>query len=356
MTGFKNWAIRPYIKDFRQPDEKYPKGVEARYVILDYLILCSNLRLRNFYGVETIMEECGFNSSAVVADALGWLFDRGALYNVPPEYRVGKEAKLSKNKYVFQMTGVIYLRGQWIPYLLLQPDELEEMVEEWRTVGYQLPVEGEILLSGYKTSQSEPSQSEPSQSEREGISLVLEGIPPSSEVTSGAGAPTGRIAEESIQQRQIRLGLEAANKAKSLSDQSPKQTPKTDGELFVHPMVTTIAEAAGRNLNQSEFKKLQATVPVTDDDGIVTQRPSRLWMYDNVPGFSDFFLVRVNVQKNLKSSKFNIMNLIADMGNERREGTGWLAWKDKNKHLTTRNSDGTKATKENHDVEFIDTD
>jgi hypothetical protein len=50
MTWAKNWDIRTHIKDFRAPSDnpKAAKGVEARYTVLDYLILRANPRLRTF--------------------------------------------------------------------------------------------------------------------------------------------------------------------------------------------------------------------------------------------------------------------------------------------------------------------
>src|SRR5215207_10764278 len=155
----KHWDIRQYIKDFRELVEnpKANKGAEARYIILDYLILRANPRLRTFVGVETIMEDTGYGSKTSVAGALRWLFERGAIYDVPPAMRVGKEAELSGQKYVFQLTGVIKLGGTWIRYLAFSPSDAEAMQQEWESVGLQMPVDFDFLVAEPQKANSMPS-------------------------------------------------------------------------------------------------------------------------------------------------------------------------------------------------------
>jgi hypothetical protein len=169
-----HWEIREHIKDFREvtDDVKLNKGADARYIVLTYLLLRSNPRLRTYVSVETIMEDTGFTSSTSIAGAIKWLFDRGAIYNVPPQYRVGRESDLHHGKYIFQLTGVINLAAAWRRYLLFTEEDAEIMIEEWQRVGMELAVDMYFLLAPTKSPSkslpllskallSEPSLSEP---------------------------------------------------------------------------------------------------------------------------------------------------------------------------------------------------
>ena len=170
MPWAKHWDIREHIKDFREPsaDPKMSKGTEARYTILDYLLLRANPRLRTYVSVDTIMRDTGYTSQTVIAGAIAWLFERGAIYNVPVQFRVGKEPRHHR-KYVFQLTGVIQLAGAWYRYLAFSEEDAANMIEEWESIGMEIKVDADFLIAPPGTSvaaglapQSEPSLSEPS--------------------------------------------------------------------------------------------------------------------------------------------------------------------------------------------------
>lgn len=130
MTAILHWNLRSRIKDFRTEG----KGTEARFYVLLHLVMSADLRLRCWPSVETIMKETGFTKTPVV-EALGWLERAGAIYNVPREKRVGKEAKLHGNKKVWQLTGVMLLADEPIEFLLLKPENRATVIEEIRDTG-----------------------------------------------------------------------------------------------------------------------------------------------------------------------------------------------------------------------------
>ncbi len=141
MAWAKDWIIAEHIHEFSDKYEGYRYGAECRYIILDYLLLRSNQRLRCWVGVERIKKDTGITSDAAIAGALKWLFDRGALYNVPPGYRVNEEKKLQIRKYVFQITGIINLKSGWTRYLHLPDEHIQSMMYELASIGYPLPEE-----------------------------------------------------------------------------------------------------------------------------------------------------------------------------------------------------------------------
>jgi hypothetical protein len=102
VTSF-HWDLGKNTRLFR---EGGGTGSGARLDVLLNLISRSNIRLRCWPSIETIMKDTGFGKEAVSA-AIQWLFDHGALFNVPHDKRVGDEKALGHRKYLYQLTGVI---------------------------------------------------------------------------------------------------------------------------------------------------------------------------------------------------------------------------------------------------------
>lgn len=127
MIVAPNWNIRHYIKFFRVDGEK--NRYEARFDVFMYLVMSANQRLRCWPGIETIMDETGFQK-APVSEAIEWLEARGAIYTVPRDKRIGDEEKLHGNKKVWQLTGIMEIEGKIVEYLHLQPENKESIIAE----------------------------------------------------------------------------------------------------------------------------------------------------------------------------------------------------------------------------------
>ena len=81
-------------------------GREARLIVLKMLTLHINRRNRAWPSPETLAKETGYGRARVI-EALQWLVEKGAIYNVPVSHRVGEEARLHGNKAVWQITGMM---------------------------------------------------------------------------------------------------------------------------------------------------------------------------------------------------------------------------------------------------------
>lgn len=271
----KHWNIREHIKDFRSGKGE---GREARYVVLDYLILRANMRLRTHVGVETIMEDCGYNSKHPVSGAIQWLFEHGAIYNVPHKHRVGKEALLSPRKYVFQLTGVIRLNGKVIPYLLMDDTLKAEVVEELEKFGAEHAVnmleEHEVGLS------PERAESAPSKVQESAPSKVRESAP--------KGLPVEGLPD------------------KEASTSGDADAPASDDDVFVdayfrkqekpqppHPLIATIIECSNKkSLSEAQLRDLNAPVRQYDYEKrrLVETHNNYLERWDSDPDWQKFLL------------------------------------------------------------------
>lgn len=147
-----HWDLGKQTKLFRQDPGP---GSEARLHVLINILSHANLRLRAWPSVEKIMDGTGFNDKTAIAEAIKWLFDHGAIYNVPFDKRVGQEKKLSNRKYVFQLTGIININGQILPYIVMKPEEIENMVQELKEIGADEIVELYHLLDSGGQSSTE---------------------------------------------------------------------------------------------------------------------------------------------------------------------------------------------------------
>ncbi len=90
--------------------------------------MSSNASLRCFVGVETLCRDTGFTNKPII-EALQWLQDHGAIYNVPKEQRVGSECRLHANKKVWQLTSFLQVDDGIIDYLYAGKDESESKQE-----------------------------------------------------------------------------------------------------------------------------------------------------------------------------------------------------------------------------------
>ncbi len=140
MAALPHWNLRTHLKHFRSTPN-FPNvavraakgskflGAEARYYVLQYLILSANGRLRCWPGRDLIADDTDF-SRTCVTEALKWLEHTGAIYNVPKKHRVGNEAEVHATRRVWQLTGVIALGGRVVQYLKLNEDQYTPFILE----------------------------------------------------------------------------------------------------------------------------------------------------------------------------------------------------------------------------------
>lgn len=205
---------------------------EARFPILFALALYANQRNRAWPDPETLAADTGYGYARVI-DALQWLADRGAIYNVPADKRSGAEKKVRANKHIYQLTGLIRINGQTVPYQYMLEEEQQHMLEEIVTLG------GEEIVALLK---SPPNSRE--------IGTEIEPIRPSEigteiePIIAKKGAKKGRIGTIKND-----LPLYEVNKDKKIKE-----------EVFA-------ADAAGADLEMENKSLLEdsATAPIANE-------------------------------------------------------------------------------------------
>lgn len=109
-----HWALRAHLKDLRE---------DGRLAVLTALILHANLRMRCWASTDLLISETGWSRVPVVA-AKKWLGEHGAFVLVPFRKRVDEELKLPRRQHVYQLTGILRLYGETVPYLFLSPEAI----------------------------------------------------------------------------------------------------------------------------------------------------------------------------------------------------------------------------------------
>lgn len=107
-----HWALRAHLKDLRD---------DGRLALLTALILHANIRMRCWASTDLLISETGWSRVPVVA-AKKWLGEHGAFVLVPFRKRVDEELKLPRRQHVYQLTGILRLDGETVPYLFLSPE------------------------------------------------------------------------------------------------------------------------------------------------------------------------------------------------------------------------------------------
>ena len=137
-------------------------GKEARLAVLMMLWGYGNRRGRSWVSNPTIQHKTGYDRNTVRA-ALNFLQERGAIYNVPEQYRIEEEL-IGSHVYVWQLTGVILLDGEWVEYLRFNDSsEITHSINEAQRMGVNTPLldyEGGEILTGEGVKCSPPVQFE----------------------------------------------------------------------------------------------------------------------------------------------------------------------------------------------------
>ncbi len=106
-----NYQLAKHLHLFR---EEGGAGKEARLPVFLWLLTRKNHRSRAWGSVETIASQTGFGKPRVV-EALDWLKEMGAIEVVPKSQR--KDSELLVRCNVYEMTGIIKVGDQTVPYL-----------------------------------------------------------------------------------------------------------------------------------------------------------------------------------------------------------------------------------------------
>ena len=139
-------AIRLGAFNSKFDDPAQCRRAAFRLPILLNLILEANLRLQvrtNIVGLKEIIETDSLDD---VTSALIWLFNHGALYAVSPRLSLNFAGEMMPLERVFQLTGVIRFRGEWVPYLVLRPNTIQNAAKEWASVGPETPVTADFFI------------------------------------------------------------------------------------------------------------------------------------------------------------------------------------------------------------------
>lgn len=130
MPTTLNFNLRTHMHHFREAGD----GKELRLPVLLQLVLFANARNRCWPSQKTIGSNLGCDHS-MVSKAIKWLREHGAIYVVPYEYRVDAEADLEPSKHVYQLTGLVLLGGEPVPYLYMADEALQQSLSELRNIG-----------------------------------------------------------------------------------------------------------------------------------------------------------------------------------------------------------------------------
>lgn len=121
-----DYTIRESLIEFR---------ASGRLHVFMSLYLHANLRLRVWVGYDLIHLETGL-ARASISDSLEWLRESSAILPVPYRQRIGLEKKLAPSKSVYQLTGLIQIKGNFVPYLYLNHHEdWLDLAEQLRDLG-----------------------------------------------------------------------------------------------------------------------------------------------------------------------------------------------------------------------------
>ncbi len=321
-----HWDVGKNTRIFRQ------KGVgeEARLHVLINLMARANIRNRCWPSVETIMKDTGFTHKQSISASIQWLVEHGAIYIVPYDKRVGEEIRLPRRKYVYQLNGIIKIGEKVFEYLVMKPEERDQMISELEEVGAEWPLAlygtvNEPTSNGYG-SVAEPNYSSVSAAQSSIPSLQSlpekDSTPPSAESMPAALEPAALDEEENTWPDPWLVAI---------------QPPKKD-DIQEHALVKYMVGLNGNKpLSKTKMKSLTTEIPALDNGAWCTF-PSLVDCYDTYPGFSDFVNERISHFKALwdgNSLAPDVKNLLSNLRNfnqrDEKKWPGWLKWKELNK-------------------------
>jgi len=147
-----HWALRSYLKEFREGSDNPNSKHDARLYVLITLILHANNRLRCWPSTDTLCEETGYNSPSVV-EARDWLLERKAIILVPYDKREGLEKELPPRQFVYQLTGAMVTKQGIRPYLAMSDEAADQLKSELEALDFKV---SETETSQTKTFVSTP--------------------------------------------------------------------------------------------------------------------------------------------------------------------------------------------------------
>lgn len=134
-----HWKLREHLHHFKR---------DGRLATFIYLYLRKNIRNRCWPSYITIMPDIG-SSKPTVSKAIQWLEETLAIIRVPYEKRIGDEKKLPVRSSVYQLTGIIVLDGEIVPYMAVTPETQASIIEELRSLNRQDVIE--LIVKGKET-------------------------------------------------------------------------------------------------------------------------------------------------------------------------------------------------------------
>ncbi len=300
MTSTLNWEMRSHLHSFREGG----KGQEFRWPVLTVLILHSNQRNRCWPGQDLIAKEIGTNQARVSA-AIRWLFEHGAIYNVPYEYRVEDERELPPSKYVYQLTGLMRFDDEVVPYLYQTDEAVKAMMQELSHIGAGNVVaflNEEVESVGYSPSAYTPNACHPDapSAYSDGAckgSKALKGTTDKKVQITGSAAPASLVG--SVAGNPVESGVVADNRDKDLDQGKSKPSIPEDytelerflcGLLRQNVLARKARDILGDASKSEEVEDAPSPNSLYDDEGIgnafknwITEK-SFPWWRDNAKG------------------------------------------------------------------------
>jgi hypothetical protein len=143
-----HWDIKKQIHAINAGPKSAQRS--ARLVVLFYLTLCANTRLRCWPSMDTIARDTGV-SLAAATEAKDWLLKHDALVLVPFALRQGEEKEYPKRQHIYQLTGYVKIDGKVHPYILMSDELRQAVMKETNALK---------IVSESETSETETSDSE----------------------------------------------------------------------------------------------------------------------------------------------------------------------------------------------------
>ncbi len=334
MTTVLNWDLREHMHLFR---EEPGEGREIRLDVLINLILHANLRGRTWVSRDRIAREIGA-AEARVSAALKWLFQKGAIYNVPFKYRIGEERDLEPRKYVFQLTGIIRFNGELVvPYLYLPnlESEIANTLRELADIGGEALVdfltqgsESEHLVSG-QGSESNRSESNRSESEHKG-STDSKGH---TVKDSSYRAPEGPRQVEGELDSYLQIPNMWADREDRQGEKHASNTDDGEEEIVEEatdytPFETWMLAACynTKSLSEKQRKNFHQRMPYLDSDRKTATSPTVNEAWDTDPAYQafvrDVILLEIQGRRQLHPTGFH------QTLNSKKTWERFYAWRD----------------------------
>jgi hypothetical protein len=340
-----HWNMMKRTGDLRREEGR---GREARLDVLMNLVGRANMRLRCWPTVEQIMEDTGFTDRNIISSALAWLYEHGAIYYVPVDKRIGPERAISKRRNVYQLTGMIRLNGEAVPFVVMQDGEIDSVVAELQDLGAKYALQ---LYDSEVGDETEPTEDEyvvdsTTMYVVDSTTTQPEHVVESTTPKLSPSLSTKKAASRNQPAQSAGGGFLASNSRIQQAEQFQQQkngikrSDEIDRKAEVIPSIVLYLESQlGHKItSRADYKRLIQPLTIKNDNEVSVKYPSLAVMFEQVLGFKEYVEARVNFYRNRPSSEnFAWSRVISDIRNFNRSGDGgnpgWLIWKQRNAYL-----------------------